>query len=96
MKDHANRIRWEIEGRIIADDTMPDAVRIAAALVVLYGQPLVRIVSLRRDDVIYEGTSVTIGVGNGNRLPLLAPFDGLICRLPSRRTAGPSDLIPSA
>ncbi|MFD9575388.1 hypothetical protein ACFWBI_36915 [Streptomyces sp. NPDC059982] len=60
---HQHR-RLAILRRTLNDDSLPLRARVAAALVLLYAQPVSRIVRLTVDDVIDEGASVTIRLGD--------------------------------
>ena len=55
--------RWSIARRLITDDTLDSADRVAEALVVLYAQPLGRIVTLTTDHVGRNGEDVTLRLG---------------------------------
>ncbi|GGU06955.1 hypothetical protein GCM10010272_60290 [Streptomyces lateritius] len=46
------------------DDSLPLRTRVAAALVLLYAQPVTRIVRLDVDDVTDDGTAVTVRLGD--------------------------------
>jgi hypothetical protein len=50
-------------GRILTDHDLPLRTRIAAALVLLYAQPLSRIVRLTLNDVIRDGDQVLLRLG---------------------------------
>ncbi|WP_043729875.1 hypothetical protein [Nocardia asiatica] len=49
---------------MVADDTMNPADRVAGALVVLYAQPLVRVVKLTIDDVQQSNRAVALILGD--------------------------------
>jgi len=85
--------RWLLARRLVHDDTLDTADRVAGALVVLYAQPLVRICALTTDDVQTDDTTVTIGLGS-DRLELPEPFATLITSLPLRRRAGVAEQLP--
>ncbi|MEV6028493.1 hypothetical protein [Streptomyces sp. NPDC052036] len=50
--------------RVLNDDSLPLRARVAAALVVLYAQPVSRIVRLTVDDVTDNGITVTVQLGD--------------------------------
>jgi hypothetical protein len=50
--------------RVLNDDCLPLRARVAAALVLLYAQPVSRIVRLSIDDLIDDGTTVTVQLGD--------------------------------
>jgi integrase len=56
--------RLAVLRRVLNDDSLPLRARIAAALVLLYAQPVTRIVRLTIDDVIDDGTTVTVRLGD--------------------------------
>jgi hypothetical protein len=86
--------RWELARRLVTDDTIPDDIRVAGALIVLYGQPLVRIVGLT-DSALHRGGDGTIVVElEGHPVPVHEPFATLMERLPCPRTDGISDQFP--
>lgn len=60
---HQHR-RLAILRRILNDDSLPLRARIAAALVLLYAQSVTRIVRLTVDDVIDDGATVTVRLGD--------------------------------
>ncbi len=98
-KDRPNVVddpgRWETARRLVNDDTIPVDDRVAAALVVLYGQPLSRIARLSTADIkTAPDRSVTVNL-DGHPMPIHEPFATLIRRLPLRRTNGPTDQIAS-
>lgn len=60
---HQHR-RLAILRRVLNDDSLPLRARIAAALVLLYAQPVSRIVRLTIDDVTNDETTVTVRLGD--------------------------------
>jgi hypothetical protein len=87
--------RWEIARQLVADDTLAIDDRVAAALVVLYGQPLSRIARLTTTDVL-SGPDGAVAVNvDGHPMPVHEPFATLIAKLPTRRTNGVTDQIAS-
>lgn len=85
--------RWAIARRLIHDETLDTADRVAGALVVLYAQPIVRICALSTDQVQTDGTIVTLRLGDAP-LELQEPFATLIQLLPLRRRAGVAEQLP--
>jgi len=84
--------RWAIARRLVTDDSIAVADRVAGALVVLYGQPVTRIVGLRLTDVRYEqGRAIVTLAGYDLRLP--EPFATLVGDLPVRRRHGVTDQV---
>jgi hypothetical protein len=88
--DHEHR--WATARRLVTDDTIRADDRVAAALLVLYGQPLTRIAWLTRDD-IRHGDGIVLAVLDGTPVPIHEPFATLITQLPIRRTSGLADQI---
>jgi len=87
--------RWAIARRLVVDDTIDVADRVAAALVVLYGQPLARVARLTTNDVHRGADRSVIVTLDGNPVPIHEPFGNLIARLPRRRSNGMSDQLDS-
>ena len=86
--------RWSIARRLVTDDTFDAADRVAAALVVLYAQPLSRIVALTTEHVQRDGDTVSLQLGT-DRLELAEPFATLIQSLPQRRRRGIVEQLPT-
>jgi hypothetical protein len=86
--------RWRTAQRLVRDDDLDPVDRIAGALVVLYAQPLARIVSLTTDDVATTdaGTSLRLGA---DALELPEPFATIIQQLPYRRSANTAQQLPT-
>lgn len=86
--------RWQIARRLTTCDSLDPADRIAAALIVLYAQPVSRVVALTTDDVTVTetGTSLTLGT---DALELPEPFATVIRQLPVRRRAGTAEQLPT-
>ncbi|WP_454118517.1 hypothetical protein [Microbacterium lacticum] len=86
--------RWHIARRLTTDDTLDPADRIAAALIVLYAQPVNRVAALTTDDVTVTeiGTSLTLGT---DALELPEPFATAIRQLPIRRRVGTAEQLPT-
>lgn len=87
--------RWAIGRRLVIDDTLDIGDRVAAALVVLYGQPLARIASLTRTDLHCSSDGTIVLNLAGNPVPIHEPFATLIERLPTRRRNGVADQLDS-
>jgi len=85
--------RWAIARRLVIDDTISVERRVAAGLVVLYGQTMARIALLTTEDVHKGADGSVIVVLGGNPMPIHEPFASLISGLPVRRTNGVSDQI---
>lgn len=86
--------RWAIARRLIHEDDLDAADRLAGALVVLYAQPLTRIAALTTDDVHIENTEVTLALGPAH-IELPEPFAALIQTLPRHRHRGPPAHLPT-
>lgn len=86
--------RWSIARRLVYDDTLDTTDRVAAALVVLYAQPISRIVMLTTADIHTTDGTVTVAFG-ADRLELPEPFASLITKLPHRRRVGTSAHLPN-
>ena len=56
-------LRWDCARRLVDDDTLDPADRVAGALVVLYAQPLTRIVTLTTADVVLGPDRVQLRLG---------------------------------
>lgn len=84
--------RWQIAQRLVRDDTLDPVDRVAGALVVLYAQPLARIVTLTTDDVTVTDTNVHLMLGT-DALELPEPFATIIQQLPHRRRASTAEQL---
>jgi hypothetical protein len=84
--------RWIIARRLITDTALDPADRVAGALVVLYAQPLSRIVRLTIDVVQIINGQVHLTIG-ADPLELAEPFAALIRALPRPRRGGVADQI---
>lgn len=87
--------RWQHAKRVLTDDTIDTADRIAAALVVIYGQPLTRIVTLSTDHVEIAEHNVYLQLGH-HPLDLPEPLATLVQDLPTRRRDGAAAHLPNA
>ena len=86
--------RWQIAKRLLTDDTIDTADRVAAALVVIYGQPLSRIVTLTTDHVEVAESNVYLQLGH-HPLDLPEPLATLVQRLPTQRRDGAAAHLPN-
>jgi len=86
--------RWEHARRLVHDTTLDPDDRVAGALVVLYAQPLTRIVTLTTDQLTITDTASIIDFGT-HQIELPEPFATLARRLPHRRHNGVADLLPT-
>ena len=66
--------RWDIAKRLVDDNTIPADDRVAAALVVLYGQPLSRIARLTTSDILLSPNGAVDLDLDGHSMPLHEPF----------------------
>ena len=64
-------------GHVLTDPGLPLQVRVAATIVLLYAQPLSRVVRLTLDDVIHDGTQVLLRLGEPPS-PVPAPASDLL------------------
>ena len=74
-------LRWDCARRLVDDDTLDPADRVAGALVVLYAQPLTRIVTLTTADVVLGSDRVQLRLGP-DPLDIPEPFAALLRGLP--------------
>ncbi|HSS55712.1 MAG TPA: hypothetical protein VLK79_13775 [Gaiellales bacterium] len=86
--------RWTLARRLIDDDTLDPVDRVAGALVVLYAQPVARIVTLRMNDIAIIDDTVHLKLGT-DPLELPGPFATLIQQLPHKRRDGTADQLPN-
>jgi len=87
--------RWRIAQQLVTDTTIDPVDRVAGALIVLYAQPLERIVTLTTDDVIltdHDGVQLRLGP---DPLDLPEPFATLIRRLPHKRRDSTAQQLPN-
>lgn len=54
---------WQLANRFLNDDDLPAAHRLLGCLVLLYGQPVRRLATLRRSDVTVTNSTTTIKLG---------------------------------
>jgi hypothetical protein len=86
--------RWKVARRLVHDDSLDIADRVAGALVVLYAQPINRIVLLTTAHVEAAAGCVAVALGP-DRLELPEPFAALITRLPHHRRVGAAAHLPT-
>lgn len=86
--------RWQIAKRLLTDDTIDPADRVAAALVVIYGQPVSRIVTLTTAHIEIAEDNVYLQLGH-HPLDLPEPLATLIQDLPTRRRDGAAAHLPN-
>ncbi|MDQ6839947.1 MAG: hypothetical protein M3137_16875 [Actinomycetota bacterium] len=79
--------RWLVARRLVRDDGIDIVDRVAGALVVLYAQPVSRIVGLRLVDVRYDDGQAIVTLA-GHDLELPEPFATLVGQLPVLRRGG--------
>jgi hypothetical protein len=63
--------------RLLTEDDIPLLTRVAATLMLLYAQPLTRILRLTIDDVLHRDNEVSIRLGDPPT-PIPPPFGGLL------------------
>lgn len=90
VTDHADR--ESVCRRLMSDDTLNPADRVAGALVAIYAQPVVRICSLRTSDVTITTSAVSLTLGSAT-LDLPTPLSELIQQLPVRRRGGVAEAL---
>lgn len=86
--------RWAIASMLASDDQLDPADRVAGLLVVLYAQPLSRIATLTRDDVVILDDRVHLQLGT-DPLELAEPFASLIRTLPIARRRSTAQQLPN-
>lgn len=86
--------RWRIAKTLLNDDNLDTVDRVAGALVVLYAQPLSRIVTLTNEDVIITDGRVRLRLGQ-DPLDLPEPLATLIQTLPRKRRASTVEQLPT-
>ena len=70
--------------KVLTDDQAPTAPRVAACLLLLYAQPISRIVRLTTDDILRDGGQVRIRLGEPPS-PVPDPFAELLLQLVDNR-----------
>lgn len=84
--------RWSVARRLVRDDGIDIVDRVAGAFVVLYAQPVGRIVSLRLADVRYDRGEAIVTLA-GHDLELPEPFATLVGQLPICRREGVAEKV---
>lgn len=84
--------RWEGLSRCAHDDTLDLEVRVAAALVLLFGLTPTRIVRLTVDDITTRDDAVLLLIGK-SPLPLPGPVAELVRELKARAISRPAGLL---
>lgn len=87
--------RWQVAKRLLIDDTIDAADRVAAALVVIYGQPVSRLVTLTTAHVEVDEHNVYLRLGH-HPLDLPEPLATLVQDLPTQRRDGAAAHLPNA
>lgn len=90
--------RWAQVRRCLSDQTIPDDVRVAGALVLLYGLPLARVIELTRDHLRVDGNLQPTGISivAAGPVVLVPPALGrLLARLPREASPRGLPLIPA-
>ena len=77
------RLTWT--QRVLTDESIELRTRVAASLLLLFAQPVVRLVRLTVDDVIRHGDDVHLRLGNP-ATPVPAPFSQMLIQLLEERT----------
>ncbi len=87
--------RWATATRLLTDDTLDPADRVAGLLITLYAQPLSRIITLTRSDITNAENTIRLRLGP-DPLDLPGPLASLIQTLPVKRRAGTAEQLPNA
>ncbi|MYW03000.1 hypothetical protein GT354_32970, partial [Streptomyces sp. SID3343] len=69
--------RLDVLGRLLTDPETPMRLRVAGVIVILYAQPLTRLVQLTVDDVLHDGESTLLRLGEPAS-PVPAPVAALL------------------
>lgn len=83
------RTRWLTARRLLSDQQLDVADRVAGILVLVYAQPVSRVARLTPKDVIHSEESLSIMFGD-DPVEIPEPLAGLVRQLPQRRRRGPS------
>lgn len=89
--DH--QLRWQIARRLLTDDSVDPADRVAGALAVIYAQRVSDIAKLTKSDVSEAQGSVFLRIGD-QKVWMPEPLGGLLKGLPWRRQVGISGKLP--
>ncbi len=76
--------RWQLARRLLHDDDIPGDIRVAGLLVVLYAQPVTRLVLLTTGHVTVDGGAVAIKLSR-TPIRLAEPLAGHLTALTARR-----------
>lgn len=79
-----NDTRWQLARRLLHDDTLQLGDRVAGCLVVLYGQQLSRIITIRRDQISHHHDTVRLHLG-ATHIDVPEPLATLLNRLAHTR-----------
>ncbi|OZC87790.1 hypothetical protein CH272_18160 [Rhodococcus sp. 05-340-1] len=86
--------RWQICRRLVHDESLDPADRLAGALIALFAQPLTRIAGLTTAHVTETDAGVELRLGSADTLLLPDPFAQIALQLPRPRRAGTAEQIP--
>ncbi|AMY20768.1 hypothetical protein A3Q40_03407 [Rhodococcus sp. PBTS 1] len=86
--------RWQICRRLVHDEALDPADRLAGALIALFAQPLTRIAGLTTAHVTETNAGVELRLGSADTLLLPDPFAQIALQLPQLRRAGTAEQIP--
>jgi hypothetical protein len=75
----SQRQRLDLLRRLLTDENIPLLDRVAAILMLLYAQPLTRVLRLALDDVLHHDGEVTLRLGEPPT-PVPAPFASMLLR----------------
>jgi hypothetical protein len=76
--------RWDLVHQLLHDTDLDPTTRVAGLLVLLFGQPLTRIVRIRTDQITQSGHGVTLALGD-TPVVLPPPLDELVVGLVQKR-----------
>jgi hypothetical protein len=86
--------RGALARRLLDDDSLDTADRVAGAFVVIYAQPVARVARLTRGDITETPQGVFVRFGS-DHVQVPEPLDELVRSLPARRQIGPSGTVAS-
>ncbi|MET9110894.1 hypothetical protein [Streptomyces zhihengii] len=81
-------VRWELIRHLLHDEAIDIADRVAGLLVLLFAQPLTRVVRITPNEIVSNGEAVTLVLGR-EPLVLPPPLDELFLRLRDRPVQHP-------